>query len=182
MGDACHDKMPVPPGLASSRWRACCDGRSFKLPLRFIACLILVLAACQVNVIHHDEDRAGAEAADVLKLIYLKADYESAHVRLAKELREKLSTSQLRDLVGQVEAGQGAVQELRLGSFLPMPGQRAMTVFFDGTNERGRTYHRIVVIGDARGYKVAGIWVRGEPYPAEKLRQTFRREVLIKRD
>ena len=141
-----------------------------------------MLTACQVNVIHHDEDRAGAEAAEVLRLIYLKADYESAHDRLAKELREKLSPSQLRDLVGQAEAGQGAVLELKLGSFLPMPGQRAMAVFFDATNERGRTYHRVVMIGDAGGYKVAGLWVRGEPYPTDKLQQPFRREVLIKRD
>lgn len=158
-------------------------GRLLKLPLWSIVGLLLpVFAACQVNAIHHDEDRAAAEAAEVLKLIYLKADYEKAHARLEKELREKLSAGQLRDLVGQVEAGQGPVQELRLDSFLPMQGQRAMTVFFDGTNERGRTYHQVVLIGDAGSYKVGGIWVRGDPYPAEKLRQPFRQGVVVKRE
>jgi hypothetical protein len=142
----------------------------------------VLLVACQANVIHHDEDRAAAEAATVLRLIYFMADYEGARARFEKELQEKLSAEELRGLVGKMEASSGAVQELRLESFLPMPGQRAMTVFFGGTNEHGRTYHRIVMVGDAASYKVGGIWVSWEPYPVEKLRQSFRQGLVLRRD
>jgi hypothetical protein len=138
--------------------------------------LALVLAGCQLQppaVIRHDENRAAAEAAEVLGLVYIVRDYERAAARLHPDARAA-GPAKLDGLVTGIESRRGSVQELWRDSFLPSPGERTMTVFFRALHERGPAYHRVTVLGDAGGYQVAELSVQGEPYPAEPSRQAFR--------
>jgi hypothetical protein len=146
-------------------------------PTLSAAGLALLLAACQLQppavVIRHDENRAAAEAAEVLGLVYIARDYERASARLHTDARVA-GPAMLDRLVTGIEARQGTVQELERDSFLPAPGERTMTVFFRALHERGPAYHRVTVLGDASGYRVAELSVQAEPYPAEPLRQVYR--------
>jgi hypothetical protein len=133
-----------------------------------------LLAGCRVTatVIRHDEQRAASEAAQILSLVYIARDYDRASERMHPERR--VARDELARLVARVEAEHGAVQGIARDSFLPMPGQNAMSLFFTADNEKGSTYHRVTVLGDADGYRVTGVDVQGEPYPLEQLRQAFR--------
>jgi hypothetical protein len=138
--------------------------------------IALLLAGCQVkppDMVRHDENRAAAEAAEVLGLVYIVRDYERAAARLHPDARVT-GPAKFDGLVTGIEARRGGVQELERDSFLPSPGERTMTVFFRATHERGSAYHRVTVLGDAGGYQVAELSVQGDPYPAEPARQAFR--------
>jgi hypothetical protein len=131
----------------------------------YLVLALCLLTACQVPVILHDEDMAASEAGAVLELLYIRGDHQATHCRLHPD----------------VQPGPGPVMQLRLDSYQPMPGQRAMIVFFEGANERGQTFHRITVLGDAGGYRVGGLFVQMAPYPLDKLRHRFSKSPLIGR-
>jgi hypothetical protein len=148
---------------------------------RYLILVLCLLTACQFRVILHDEDRAASDAGAVLELLYIRGDHQATHRRLHPDVQPQVTLGQLVQLASHVTAGPGPVMQLRLDSYQPMPGQRAMIIFFEGVNERGQTFHRITVLGDAGGYRVGGLFVQMAPYPLDKLRHRFSKSLLIGR-
>jgi hypothetical protein len=137
--------------------------------------LVLLLAACglPLAVVRHDETRAAAEAVQVLGLVYVAHDYGRAHARLHPGVRDGGELPDLGRLVANLEARRGSLQEVERDSFLPAPGERTMVVFFRAVHERGPTYHRVTLLGDAEGYRVSELAVQLEPYAPEPRRQPY---------
>jgi hypothetical protein len=135
----------------------------------------LLLAGCglPLPVVRHDESRAAAEAVQVLGLVYMAHDYSRADARLHPGLRDGGEPLDLGRLAMDIEARRGSMQEVERESFLLVPGERMMTVFFRAVHERGPAYHRVTMLGDAEGYRASQLAVQTEPYPPERLRQPF---------
>jgi hypothetical protein len=133
----------------------------------------LALAGCRLDVISHDERMAASEAGEVLRLLYLRGDYVAVHERLSPELRRSSSTESLRNQASLLLQKFGKLRDLRPDSYTPVPGQRAINIFLEGKHEKAVSYHRILLTGDARGYKVSGLWVSERPYPPSELRRSL---------
>lgn len=150
-------------------------------PVAFIGLLLVFLwSGCRVNVIAHDPDNALAEANAVLTLLYLTEDYTKAYGRLAAEARQRHNLSSLRQQVTEMNRRYGRLVELHADSFLLTPGQRSIVIFYKGIHSNGVSYHRLVVARDGSGYKVSGLWIADQPYPQDRLRRAFNREIVIK--
>jgi hypothetical protein len=134
----------------------------------------------RVEVIAHSEQRAVADANLVLRDMYLRADYEAASAGFAPAVRQQATPAALRQIANQLTARLEKLTVLEAEAFEPIPGQRAMSLFYRGTHARGTSYHRIVVTGDASGYRVSGVFFRFEPYPENKLRKPLPRRVLVR--
>ncbi len=158
------------------------DQRATLLSHFLLVCVVFLGAGCRINVLNvsHDETRAVADANKVLSLLYLKGDYVSAYEGLAPETRKSLSSDALKALLETLRSRHGRLLSLRADSFAIMPGQKALTLFYVGTHEKGTSYHRVVVTGDASGYRVAGLWFSDQPYPEGNLRTKFRTRIEVK--
>lgn len=148
----------------------------------FVTCILVavLLSACRANIIAHNPEAAVAEANVVLALLYLSGDYNGAYSRLSPEFRQRYSVNSLKELRAQMNARFGKLIELRGSSFLPMPGQRSMALFYTGAHTNRISYHRVLLVGDLRGYKISGLWLMNQPYPKSELGQNLRKEIIVK--
>lgn len=153
-------------------------GRKWRSAILFV---VMLLPACQFFVIVHDEDRAAAEAAAVLKLVYLDGDFQAAYRRLDSGLRPKTSPEQLASIAKQLDGAFGPLTRLTLEQYLPVGGQRMMKIFFTGSSERGVTFHQVTMIGDIRGYRVGGLFFAPAPYPEATHGHRFSRPMVLVR-
>lgn len=128
--------------------------------------LSLALVGCvKVQVIKHDPYRAAEDAAVTLELMFFDEDYEAARATADESFRNATTTQGMSSLVDQFSAGLGPMKELRAEAYKPMNGQKAITLFFEGTHERGTSYYRVVVTGDSGGYRVFSIESSVKPFP-----------------
>ena len=138
--------------------------------INFIA---ILLYGCGVNIIIHDEDKAVTEANLVLEILFINENYKEAYDKFDPEFKKHYTSANLKQIVEQVRSEFGNLKEFQVDSFLPMPGKRAITLFYKGIHEDGVSYHRVVLVGDKKGYKVTGLLFAKQPYPEHKLRKKF---------
>lgn len=51
----------------------------------------------------------------------------------------------------------------------PMPGQKSMLIYLQGSGSGEEFYYRLVMAGDASsGYRVSGLYRGSQPYPPSK--------------
>jgi len=143
-------------------------------PAASVVLALVLVATAGVAAVRHKESLAATEATEVLDLVYVKHDFAKAHARLHPELRT-LSPDDLSKLASVVEFRLGPTKKFEIDSFVAAPEEKQLTVFVNGVNEKGTAYHRVMLIGDAAGYKVARLSVQSAPYPADKERQSFKK-------
>jgi hypothetical protein len=134
--------------------------------IAFFVLLILALVGCvKVQVIKHNPYRAAEDASATLETMFFDQDYEATRAMADEGFRDKTTPQQMSSIVDQLNAVLGPMNELRAEAYKPMNGQKAITLFFEGTHERGTSYHRVVVTGDSGGYRVCSIESGDRPFP-----------------
>lgn len=73
--------------------------------LSVVIIFITFINGCNVDVVNHDEIKAGNIAADFLELILLKGDFEGSYQFLHPELKKELSSSKFEQVFSQLKKG-----------------------------------------------------------------------------
>ena len=141
--------------------------------------LALILCGCAVEAVKHNPLKAVSDTAPFLRALYFEKAYPKA-LRIAHEdLRQSVTTEDLRQTVERVKNRLGDLKQVKADSYLQTPG-RTIELYFVGFHEKGALYHRIVLIGDeSSGYKVSGVWFAFEPYAPHPLRHKFEEDIII---
>ncbi len=134
--------------------------------IAFLILLTLSLVGCvKVQIIKHDPYRAAEDASATLGAMFFEQDYEAARAMADESFRDTTTVQDMATCVAQLSASFGPMNELRAKAYKPMNGQKAITLFFEGTHEKGMSYHRVVVAGDSGGYRVFSIESADRPFP-----------------
>ena len=147
----------------------------------FVIVVAAVLLTSCVKVLLHDENKAAAEAGEFLRILFLESNFEKAYQKLSEESRNVTNPAGLQKITGMMKENIGNLKELQLDSFSPVPGQKAINIFYNGIKEKGLCYFRVFLTGDASsGYKVSGFFVANQPYPPKMYpRRKFNKSVII---
>ena len=139
--------------------------------------LLLLFCGCRLEAIQHNPVKALSAANSFLKALYIEENYPKAFELGHAELRNAVTSDNLKQIVERIRQQVGNLERLKADSYMQTPG-RTMELFCVGTYERGTIYHRIVLMGDATsGYKVSGVWFKADPYPQHALRQRFNEDI-----
>ena len=140
---------------------------------------LLLLCGCRLEAIQHNPVKAVSEANSFLKALYIEENYPKALELGHAELRNAVTSDNLKQIVERTGQEVGNLKRLKADSYMQTPG-RTMELFYVGIYERGRIYHRIVLMGDAAsGYKVSGVWFKADPYAQHALRQKFNEDIFV---
>jgi hypothetical protein len=125
----------------------------------------LVIFACSAQIIHHDENAAAQGAQDFSRLAFVQRDYDAAYKLASSELRGSLTGQTFEATVQGMHPNTSPLL-VDAREFEPIPGQRAMYIYIEGTNA-GETFHyRLLMLGDASaGYSIGGFWRSVDAYP-----------------
>jgi len=126
---------------------------------------LALLGCVKFQVIKHDPERAARDAGAVMETLFFDGDYVTAYGMFDAGLQEIVTTEQIGALADQVAASWGPMVDMRVTSYKPVNGQKAMTLFFEATHERGQSYYEVVVSCDSGGYKVYTLNVSATPFP-----------------
>ena len=137
--------------------------------MRQIAILLLLTASlmgcAKVQVSKHDPNKAVEDASATLKVLFLENNVDAAYPMFDDEFRNVTTKEEMSSMLGQTAASVGPMTELQAQAYAPIYSQKAMTIFYKGTHERGVSYFRVVVSGDSGGYRIDSLNVSGIPYP-----------------
>lgn len=97
---------------------------------------------CSSSIIVHDEDTAAKQGGEFLKIFYMDKDIKKAYSMFYPG-PQKATISDAKKLHDTVIDALGDMTILRSDSFQPMPGQKAITVYFTGEHEKGTSYHML---------------------------------------
>lgn len=149
--------------------------------MKWILGVLAVLAGCGSNAIRHDPGLAVAEANKLLRTLYFDEDYTRAYDELDPGHKVHYEPDHLRQTVDQMRDLFGNIEELQAYSYELISTERSITLYYKGTNQRGASYHRVVLVGDAdSGYKVTGVFLASQQYPGPKLHLKSPKDALIK--
>jgi hypothetical protein len=96
------------------------------------------------------------------------------------ETRKNLAIGDLKNVLATFVSNVGKAKRFTFDSFEPMPGQKAITLYYECENEKGKTFHKLVLIGDvSSGYAVGGFFFKPVPYPRSNLSKTLEKEYII---
>jgi hypothetical protein len=109
----------------------------------------------------------------VLVDVYFRADYKKAMRDMAPHVRDSASEDDLRELAESLIDSHGELMELQRDSFERVPGRDAIVLYYAGINERGPTYHRVLLRGEEETYRVAGLFWSEEPFKSSSVREKF---------
>jgi hypothetical protein len=131
-----------------------------------VASLPCVLAlSCGAQLIVHDEEAAAKVAEHFASVAFVDHDSQNAHGLLSVEARNAVSREQLSDTIAKMHPREFPTR-VKAVEFEPMPGQRAMLIYLNGSATDEEFYYRLQVVGDATlGYEVSGLWRGSGPYP-----------------
>lgn len=133
-----------------------------------IALLFLVacaLSACvKVQFIKHNPHKAAEDASATLELLFFEGNGDAAWAMCDEELRSVTTAQDMASLASQLSMALGPMNELRAEAYQPIQGEKAMTLFYEGTHERGPSYHRVVVTGDSGGYRIFSLETAATPF------------------
>jgi hypothetical protein len=135
---------------------------------RIVILLLLVtaLAGCvKVQLIKHNPNKAVEDASATLRVLFFENDVDAAYPMFDEGFRNATTKEQMSSILGQITAAVGRMTELQAEGYQPVNGQKAMTLFYEGTFERGGSYIRVVVSGDSGGYKITSLNTSGSPFP-----------------
>ena len=125
-----------------------------------LACLMLTGCGFCAGVV--DEDKVVAEANKVLKALYMDRDFKGAYDMCGDLLKRMVMSEDLEKNVLAMESYAGKVKLFKPVSYAPT--QQGITVFYTAINERGVSYHKVNLAGNAmQGYKVVGVYVNDHP-------------------
>jgi hypothetical protein len=154
--------------------------KNVSFPGLILLFLIITNCGCSVTTIYHDEELAIAEANSFIKTYYLEEAPDKAFQMLDFEVRKTLTIGNLKDVLLTLVAKVGKAKRFTFDSFEPMPGQKAMTLYYECEHEKGKTFHKLVLLGDvSSGYAVGGTFFKLVPYPKNKLNKTLEKEYII---
>src|ERR1041384_1903228 len=150
------------------------------IALLVVSSLLAFSASCQLQKFKHSPLRAASDANRFLSALYFERDYSKA-LELADPILSQSATKEnLEVMVDELKQQKGEVREFKADSYLMVQG-RGMELFYVGHWQRGTSYHRLVLSGDAdSGYRVSGIWYKDEPYPDQALRHRFSEEIVVR--
>ena len=157
------------------------DGMKANLQFSLITILSLFICGCRMETVKQDPTRAVSDTNQFLKALYFDKNFDEAFRLAAPTLQTSATPVDLENMVKEAEERAGAIKSLKAESYRMTPG-KSMELFYVGTCEKGSLYHRLVLEGDASGYKVSGVWFQPEPYPDDVLRRKFREDLFVKRD
>lgn len=125
----------------------------------------LVLLACSAQILHHDEDAAAQGAQDFSRFAFVERDYDAAYRLLSSEAQGRLTGQTFEATVQGMHPNTSPLL-VDAREFEPIPGQRAMYIYVEGTNA-GETFHyRLLMLGDgSTGYRIGGFWRSVDAYP-----------------
>lgn len=120
--------------------------------------LILFLGGCSptVSVIHHDEDKA-IETANKLLSYLIKEDYKAAYNDcIGDRLKEALPYKRFNSDVKKGQQIRGPIKKAIFDSYMPVPRQRAIQLFYSVEHEQAGTiiYHFVMEGDKPTGYRV----------------------------
>jgi hypothetical protein len=140
-----------------------------EVPVRRIAVILLLMmavtACVKVQLIKHDPNKAVEDASATLGVLFFENDVDVAYPMFDEGFRNATTKEQMSSMLGQITAAVGPMTELQAEGYQPVNGQKAMTLFYQGTFERGGSYLRVVVSGDSGGYKITSLNTSGSPFP-----------------
>jgi hypothetical protein len=132
----------------------------------FFAILLLIpVTGCvsTVSIVNHDETKAEERGRSLLVSLYIRKDFTQALSQFDPKARETVSEASLRRLVSSVTREYGPVTSLEYDRWLPVLGGRSATVIFVAIHKSGKSYQRVGLQGDARGYLAESILYSSQP-------------------
>jgi len=132
------------------------------------ACLEKTETASPVSDILHDENSAAKVAAAFVDALAVKRNPNAAWGLLAVGTQAELPPPKLAEILRNMHP-KGYPGRVQASQFEPLPGQKRMNVYVDGTGEDGFSY-QVVLEGDSgAGYRVLAIHrSEGGPFPPSK--------------
>ncbi|MGP0066412.1 MAG: hypothetical protein ACLQGP_22840 [Isosphaeraceae bacterium] len=129
-----------------------------------------VLAMCGlstscIRIISHDESKAANTAAEFARAAFVARDYPRAYGLLASSARSQVTLQKLTESIAEMHP-KGFPSQVDAAEYEPMPGQRAMNIYLNGTGEGEAYFYRLLMEGDApSGYGVIGLYRSNGPPP-----------------
>lgn len=118
-----------------------------------------------VRVFRHQQADAARAAERFADLAFVRSDLDAAYALLAPELQRALPAAKLGEEIVKLHPT-GRPTEARAIEYEPMPGQRAMLIYLNGTRGDETFHYRFVMAGDEpSGYRVGAFWRGSGPYP-----------------
>ena len=120
-----------------------------------ILILAVVLSGCSVKTIYHDEDIA-IDVANKFLLNIIKGNYSDAYNKqIGDRLKDIVSLEQFEEGLRQSAQVRGAISKALFDSFEPVPGQRAIQLFYNVYHENEVIMYHFVLEGDGKaGYRI----------------------------
>ena len=137
--------------------------RSHILPI----VMSLMLLSCRSTLIHHDEDKAAAQAVQFANVAFVQQDFLSACLLFEGPPKIVYSVEMITKSIKNLHPSEyPSVVVAR--EFEPMPGQESMNIYLYGESENEMFYYRLNMHGTASsGYRVSGFSRANEPYPSK---------------
>ena len=131
-----------------------------------ITCCMLM--SC-VNVIAHDEKAAARAATEFARTAFVDRDYAKAHGLLATRSQSEIPTDKLTDAIARMHP-KSYPSRVTATEYEPLPGRRGMNIYVKGDGDGEDFFYRLVMEGDAAGYRVTGLFRGNGPNPSTNKR------------
>ena len=126
------------------------------------------LAGCNVNVIYHDEDKA-IESANLFLKTVIRADYATAYAQISERAKQVMPFEKFEVFFKTNQERVGAFAKVVFDSYQPVPGQRAIQLYYNVSHQKGGNilYHLVLDGDEKMGYKILIVDVGNHiPYPS----------------
>lgn len=117
---------------------------------------LLLTNGCSVSSIYHDEDKA-IDISNLFLKALINEDYNAAYnTFLSNRLKNELQFERFESDLKKNQKIRGRLEKAVFDSFQPVPGQRAIQLYYNVTHEKaGDVMYHFVLEGDGKiGYKI----------------------------
>lgn len=126
-----------------------------------------------VQMLVHDEVDAAKAANEFANTAFIEKDYQKTYLLFADVAKKSVTLDNFSNAISNMHPT-GFPTEVRATEFEPASGQKGMSIFLKGKNEKEEFYYRFYMAGTKlEGYKVGGFFRGNGPYPPSKLRKSL---------
>lgn len=137
-----------------------------------VAILMALGAISCARVISHDPEHAADTSIEFARLAFIRSESDLAFRLLARDVQRAASVYELGTKVRSMHPRAKPATVKAVG-YEPMPGERMMTIWLEGSSEGETFYYRFVLSGERNRYHVQWFTRTKDPDPASALRRSF---------
>jgi len=131
-------------------------------------------AQFKFTVIVHEEKDAAKIATEFANTAFIIKNYQKAYLLLSDDTKKSVNFDIFSDAILKMHPT-GYPEEVIATEFEPSPGQKGMSIFLKGKNDKEEFYYRFYMVGTKpEGYKVGGFFRGNRAYPPSQLRQPLK--------